>query len=171
MSPQIIIIGGVPGAGKSTLASALSRKLNIPVFNKDLLESVIVQNGLVPVSELNGVGYELMEKLALTEVEMGRSLILDCVASLGRVKKYWNSFDVDLVKYIECVCTDEALHKLRLESRVRNIKGWYELTWADVVSIKENYEPCFTARLKIDSVNDFDQNLIKAFEYVSSPDM
>ena len=62
MAPRIIVIGGVPGAGKSTLASALSRKLNIPVFNKDLLESVIVQNGLVSVSELNGVGYELMEK-------------------------------------------------------------------------------------------------------------
>jgi adenylate kinase family enzyme len=39
----IIVIGGIPGTGKSTLANGLSMNLNIPVFSKDELEATIAR--------------------------------------------------------------------------------------------------------------------------------
>lgn len=138
MSPSIIVVCGIPATGKSTLASALSKELDLLFLSKDKLEATLVKNNAVVVSQLNGIGYALLEEIALSEVSAGRSVIIDCIAPMKRAKKYWASFEEQTVKYIECICSDKDLHKNRLESRIRNIQGWYELTWADVLNIESN---------------------------------
>jgi len=168
VSPRIILVGGIPGTGKTTVAKEISTYLKIPFFNKDLLESALIEKGVCSIKELNGVGYALMERIALSELAFGRSVILDCVASSKRVNEHWSSFKTKDIRYIECVCSDQALHKARLETRKRNIPGWYELTWNDIENITKSYEPCFAARLNLDSKNPLKGNIEKVLEYVSS---
>ena len=168
MNPRIILIGGIPGTGKTTLCKEISSRLKIPYFNKDLLESALIEKEVCSLEGLNGVGYVLMERIAISELKFGRSVILDCVASSKRVHEHWGSFKDKNVKYIECVCSDHELHKTRLESRVRNIPSWYELTWNNVENIRKSYEPCFKEKLCIDSIKPIEQNIEQALEYVSS---
>ena len=49
---KVIVFSGLPGSGKSTLAETIGKQLGIPVFAKDWLEAVLLQNGLQP--KLNG---------------------------------------------------------------------------------------------------------------------
>jgi predicted kinase len=166
MAPRIIIIGGIPGTGKTTLAELLSNELGVSLFNKDKLEAAIIRRGLAKKNTLNGVGYELLAELAEGEINQGRSVILDCIASATRVQEFWSNITSQDIKYIECICSSISLHKERIENRELNIQGWYEITWSDIQSIKETYQPFSENRLILDSVESLSMNLKKAIDYV-----
>lgn len=168
MESSIIIIGGIPGTGKTTIANALSKKIDAPVFTKDLLEAAIVRSGIVSTGELKGVGYELLAVLAKNELNLGRSAILDCIASSNSIKRFWSGLTNQRVKYIECVCSNRELHKTRIESRVRGIPGWYEITWNDILKIEGSYHPCSETRLILDAKDKLESNINRALEHVCS---
>lgn len=167
MEARVIIIGGLPGTGKTTLANNLADAMGGVTYTKDLLEAAVVRSGLAKANHLKGVGYELLKTLALNSFNNGKSPILDCIATAQRVSLYWENLIELPIKYIECICSNEALHQDRLESRERGIEGWYELTWQDVLEIKQKYKPFQKSRLILDSVNSLNENTIKALEYVS----
>jgi hypothetical protein len=60
---------------------------------------------------------------------------------------------------IECVCSDERLHRSRLSKRSRNIPGWYEIDWNQVDDTRSRYEPCADPRLVLDAVAPLDDNV------------
>ena len=167
MNTVMIVIGGIPGVGKSTLANALSKGLGIPVFSKDELEAAVARKGICSSKDMHGVGYEIMATLAKSQIANGNSAIFDFIASKSRVNDLWPQLLNTDIKYIECICSNEDVHKERIQSRKRNIEGWYELTWEDVLSIKRNYQPLMSERLTIDSVNNLSTNIERAIEYVA----
>jgi adenylate kinase family enzyme len=171
MNPSIIIIGGVPGTGKTTLAELLSKEIEATCFSKDKLEAAILRRGIANKDSLNGVGYELLSEIAKTELDHNRSVILDSVASSQRVLEFWPHIITQKIYYIECICSDEELHKERVEGRSRNITGWYEITWNDILKIKKSYQPFSENRLIIDSANDLSKNVAKAINYVRANSM
>ena len=137
MTAKIIVVGGIPGTGKTTISKLLSEALKAPCFNIDQLEASILRRGIADRNSLNSVGYELLAEIAETEITAGCSVILDSVASKKRVSEFWNKLISHGVCYIECVCSNEEIHRQRIENRVRNIPGWYELSWNDVLHAKE----------------------------------
>ena len=80
-SLTLVLMAGVTGTGKSTLASVLGRKLGWPVLDKDTYKSTLLTHGLAdPVA--GGAAYELMLSQAHDLlVEQGVSVILDSPAS------------------------------------------------------------------------------------------
>ncbi len=162
---KLIVIGGLPCCGKTTLAKELSSLLSLPVISKDELEAAIARKGLVSNKKMNGVGYELMATIAKNHIDSDSSVIFDFVASKNRVLECWPSLYNSEIKYIECVCNNEELHKKRIQSRNRNIVGWYELTWEEVLEIKSVYEPLFPERHIVDSANALTENIELARKY------
>ena len=63
MESKIIVIGGIPCAGKTTLSKEVSKELKLPVVSKDEIEAAVVRKGLASSKEMNGVGYEVMRSL------------------------------------------------------------------------------------------------------------
>ena len=72
---SLIIFSGLPGAGKSSIADAISKKLTIPVFSKDSIEATLVRSKLAEINDerLGFFGYELLTELAKTCLKNGIS--------------------------------------------------------------------------------------------------
>jgi|SRR5215207_5276121 len=168
---KLIIFAGLPGSGKSTLAEAVGKELGIPVFAKDWLEATLLRTGLKPTSEnksLGFAGYELLTVLAERQLMLGQSVILDSVAAFLSIRSTWRQLAEDhgadwLV--IECICSDEAIHRSRLQDRRRNIPGWHELEWSEVLRVKGYYSPWEGERLILDMFHPFAENHLKARRY------
>jgi len=91
---KLIVFSGLPGTGKSMLAEKIGEQFCIPVFAKDWLEAVLLQNGLQLTRDgksLGYVGYELLTTLAERQLMLGQSVILDSVASIQNVRDAWKS--------------------------------------------------------------------------------
>jgi predicted kinase len=163
----------LPGTGKSSLAEAVGLQLTIPVFAKDWLEATLVSSGLVSNNRdkrLGFAGYELLTLLATRQLQMGQSVILDCVASTISIRRMWKNLAFDYCAklfIIECVCQDEILHRERLYKRQRGIPGWYEIEWADIERIRTYFEPWDEPRLVLDAVHPYEVNLNRALVYCS----
>jgi predicted kinase len=170
---RLIIFSGLPGTGKSALAEAFGRELGIPVYAKDWLEATLRRAGVVAPPDnptaLGYAGYELLTTLATRQLHLGQSAILDSVAALERIRQQWRNLARQYGarwQVVECVCSDESLHRTRLEVRERGIPGWHELTWVEVERVKGYYEAWTEQRLVLDAVNAFEENLRQALGYL-----
>lgn len=168
---KLIIVAGLPGVGKSRLAEALGHKLGIPVIAKDWLEATLLRCELAATNHdkpLGMAGYELLTTLAERQLMLGQSIILDSVASTESIRGAWRAL---ATRYqanrlvIECVCSDEPLHRARLGGRRRNIPGWHELDWAEVERVKSYYSAWQEERLVLDAVEPFQKNLAAALAF------
>lgn len=168
---KLIVYSGLPGTGKSTLAETMGRGLGIPVFAKDWLEATLLHSGLKPATadkSLGSASYELLTILAERQLMLGQSVILDSVAGSQTIRNIWRQlaeqYDANW-RVIECICSDEALHRSRLKKRQRNIPGWHELEWAEVERVKQYYFPWVEQHLVLDTAKPFDENYLKAKIY------
>ena len=168
---KLIIISGLTGTGKSTLAEAAGRNLGIPVFAKDWLEATLIRSELKPTNEeksLGFAGYELLTTLAERQLMLGQSVILDSVAATRTIRNTWrklsDQYDADW-RVIECICLDESLHRSRLRDRKRNIPGWHELEWSEVERVRQYYVPWEGEHLVLDMANPLEENYLKAKAY------
>jgi hypothetical protein len=66
---------------------------------------------------------------------------------------------------IECICSDESLHRARLKERKRGIPGWHELEWSEVERVKRYYLPWEGEHLVLDMMNSFAENFLRAKAY------
>jgi predicted kinase len=126
--PTLVLMAGLPGAGKSTLACALSRDLQWHVINKDSYRRVLLKQGLSD-ERAGRVAYELCFDTAhRVLVEQGASVILDS----GALHRFILDNATDIVcsvanaqlKAILCV-VDRDLRNERLRER----------TWPEVTNI------------------------------------
>ena len=131
----------------------------------------LVRNGLVPTINEKPLGfasYDLMTTLAERQLLLGQSVILDSVASTETIRDTWRQMSKRYSanwRVIECVCSDEAIHRTRLGMRKRNIPGWHKLAWADVEKAKQYYAIWEDDHLILDMLNPFEENLLKARAY------
>lgn len=171
---KLIIFSGLPGTGKSTLAEAIGRDLGIPVFAKDWLEAALLRSKLKSTCEdksLGFAGYELLTILAQRQLMLNQSAILDSVAAVKTLRTTWQELaKQNYANYyvIECICSDESIHRARLRERQRNIPGWHELEWSEVERVKGYYSAWEGERLVLDMVNPFNENFLKAKTYCES---
>jgi predicted kinase len=168
---KMILFSGLPGTGKSSLAESIGRQLGIPVFAKDWLEASLISSGLGSNDDLQRLGfagYELLTVLAERQLMLNQSVILDSVASTQTIRTKWFQLAEQYAAerlVIECICSDERIHRTRLKDRRRNIPGWHELEWADIEKVKQYYPPWEEEHLVLDMVNPLNENISKARSY------
>ena len=168
---QCVVVTGLPGTGKSTIAEAVGRQLGVPVFAKDWLDATLRRCRWEGADDkpIGRVGYALLTMLAERQFRLAQSVILDSAASIDELRDEWRELSRRYGAQwivIECICSDQELHRLRLAARRRDIPGWEELRWAEVERVASYYAPWNERRLILDAVDDLDMNIDRALDYV-----
>ncbi|MGE0877335.1 MAG: AAA family ATPase [Acidimicrobiia bacterium] len=171
---HVVVASGWPGCGKSTIADAVALELGGAVASFDWLMSALRSfpdlwgDVELPVDRQRRIGWALMSRLAEQQLRRGTSVVMDLVARpevltewRELADRYGASFSV-----IECVCRDEAIHRERVQGRVRAIPGWYELEWGNVVASREHYVPLPDPKLVIDAVDPLADNVERALRFL-----
>jgi predicted kinase len=133
---MLIIFGGLPGVGKTTVAQELARQLGAVHIRIDSIEQAILDSGMVS-SPLNDAGYRVGYAVAADNLRVGRTVIADSVNPLAISRDAWvevaSRATVRAVE-IEVVCSDANEHRRRLEARITSFPRSRPLTWHEVVS-------------------------------------
>jgi predicted kinase len=171
---QLVLVGGPTGAGKSTMAEAIAGELDATVASFDWLMSGLrafpdVWAGIErPVERQRGIGWSLLGRVAEQQLRRGASVVLDLVAR-EQPRREWAELATRYgaaFRVLECICSDPAIWRERVEGRARSIPGWYELTWESVERSRVNYVPLEGPKLVIDAVAPFDENLALVRRYL-----
>ena len=159
----LVVVGGLPGTGKSTIAAHASQLLGATLLSKDVLEAALWRSGIDRAAGSGWASYEQLTSVAESQLRLAHSVVLDSVATNERIRTAWRDLAASRgarFVAIECVCSDETVHRSRVEGRDRGIPGWPELTWADVEDVRSHYELWSDAdRLVLDAARPLDENL------------
>jgi predicted kinase len=164
-SPLLIVFGGLPATGKTTIARELTRRLAATYLRIDMIEQRLRDHGLA----VGPNGYVIANALAAENLLIGRTVIADCVNPVAASRNGWRETAdrcrARLVE-IELVCSDAAAHRRRVESRPTDaISGHKQPTWDDVA--KRDYEPWDRDHLVLDTAADtIDRLAARAEAYI-----
>jgi predicted kinase len=135
---QLVVLSGVPGSGKSTVAESVGRDLGVPVFSMDWLLGALTPFGGRHFDQTREIAAELLTTLAVRQLALGQSAVLDSPGEEVATRHRWISLAAAAgarLRVVVCVCTDRELHRARVEDRRRDIPGWHEAgEWEDVVT-------------------------------------
>ncbi len=73
--PLLIVFGGLPATGKTTIARELTRRLGATNLRIDTIEQRLKDQGLA----VGASGYVIANALAAENLLIGRTVIADCV--------------------------------------------------------------------------------------------
>jgi len=156
----VVLITGLPGSGKSTMAEVAGRALGAPVIGHDW-----VMSGLRPFPEVQdalgsmgtrghrGVGWALLWALARSQLRLGCSVVLDGVARDPEVAgtRVLAAEEGAESLVVMTTCRDAGLHRAHVEGRRRHIPNWYELDWEHVEASRSSWVPPGGADLVLDA--------------------
>ena len=157
---MLIILGGLPGTGKTTIARELARQLGAVHVRIDSIEEAILDSGLHS-SPINDAGYRVGYAVAADNLRIGRTVIADSVNPLPLTRDAWvevaNRAQVSAIE-IEVKCSNASEHRHRVENRMADIPGLRLPTWQEVVS--RDYHPWDREHVVIDTASrSVEQNI------------
>lgn len=148
---MLVVFGGLPGTGKTTIAQAIARRFQATYLHIDVIEQAL-RSVFGSTGGIGPEGYVVAYALAESNLKLGRSVVADCVNPLPITRDAWRAVarasSVKLVE-IEVVCSDPTEHRRRVESRFSDIPGHILPSWDDVT--RHDYAAWSEPRLVLDT--------------------
>ncbi len=136
---MLLIFGGLPAVGKTTIATELARDTGAVHLRIDSIEQALRNSG---VAISGPEGYVVACAIAGDNLSLGRIVIADCVNPIEATRAAWREVAKSAGKRyieIEIVCSDQNEHRRRVEYRKPDIAGHQLPTWQQVCA--REYEP------------------------------
>lgn len=153
---SIIIMSGLPGVGKTTVAKNLSPLLDATLLSSDKIRKELIANPTYQRDERELV-YQVMMLLAKYLHDAGKNCILDATFNKeefrNQVKEKTNCPDGQFF-IVECVCPEELCI-----SRIKARKDDYSDADISVYQkMKKIYEPVKSKHITVDTSDDAKSN-------------
>jgi predicted kinase len=148
---MLIVFGGLPGTGKTTIARELARNLGAVHLRIDSIEQAL-RDDRAGRHSLDDAGYCVAYVVAADNLSVGRVVIADSVNPLPVTRDAWVAVAKrakTAVVEVEVVCSDPDEHRRRAETRVSDIPGLRLPTWQEIVS--REYHPWDREHLVVDT--------------------
>jgi predicted kinase len=165
---MIVVVTGLQGAGKSTIADGCADALAFPVFAWDWCMAALapfepLQHAIRTLDRTTyrALGWAMVLQGARAQLRRGRGAVLDGIArdeEIRAVRDLAREFQTPSLVALT-VCDDLAVQRERVEGRRREIPGWHELTWAEVARTRREWTPPADVDLVLDSTQPISGNI------------
>ena len=152
---MLVVVGGLPGVGKTTVARALAGRLGAAHLRIDTFEAALAVQGLVPGPlDAGPHGYDLALAAAGTCLAAGTDVVVDGVFPVAASRRPFRELAARTgvpAHWVRLICSDPVEHRRRVEARyaARDHDGIPD--WVRVLERQAEYEPYLGPRLVVDS--------------------
>jgi predicted kinase len=147
---MLIVLSGLPGSGKTTIARVLARRVQAVHLRIDTIEQALVTAGAA--AEGGPEGYLVAYGVASDNLRLGLSVIADAVNATRTTRAAWESVARACGSeflHVHVVCSDVLEHKRRVLERRSDIASHVLPTWEAIAGMR--LEPVSPATLCLDS--------------------
>lgn len=158
----LVVMSGLPGSGKSTIARELAARLPAALVSVDPIDAALRRAGITPDQPTGLAAYLAAEAVADDVLGSGLSVVADAVNAVEPARTQWRELAARrgvAMAVVEVGCSDPALHRARLAARSRGLTGLPEPTWAAVQARRAEYLPWREPVLQLDSAGDHGTNV------------
>jgi len=147
---MLIVVSGLPGSGKSTIAKQLTARLRATYLRIDTIEQALVRAGTP--APIGVEGYAVAHAVAEDSLRAGTDVVVDAVNAAAISRDAWRDLAARLAlpyRFVGVHCSDPVEHRRRVETRAAEIDGHVLPTWAEIEAIA--FEPFPPGSLVIDT--------------------
>jgi predicted kinase len=139
---MLVVVSGLPGVGKSTVAAALAARWGATHLSIDEVEDALLGCGL-PAGERTGVAaYEAVRAAAQQNLALGNTVVVDAVNDSEPARETWRraarATDRPL-RFVLLALEDADEQRRRLTGRLRGHAHLPEPAWSRVEQVARGY--------------------------------